>query len=106
MRRPTFCVGLSIGGVKCTASFGNNDGMITRERIGQLLKAWPEIYPNAHCELDFRNPLQLLIATILSAQSTDKRVNMVTPALFRKYRTAQDYADARLPELENAIKST
>src|SRR5436190_20095250 len=80
--------------------------MITRERVAQLLKAWPKSYPNAHCELDFRNPLQLLIATILSAQSTDRRVNMVTPGLFRKYRTAKDYADAPLPELENAIKST
>jgi len=80
--------------------------MSTRERVAQLLKVWPKIYPGAHCELDFRNPLQLLVATILSAQSTDKRVNMVTPALFRKYRTAKDYADAPLPELENAIKST
>ena len=80
--------------------------MTARERVAQLLKAWPKIYPHAHCELDFRNPLQLLVATILSAQSTDKRVNMVTPALFRKYRTAKDYADAPLPELENAIKST
>jgi endonuclease-3 len=80
--------------------------MTARERVAQLLKAWPRIYPNAHCELDFRNPLQLLVATILSAQSTDKRVNMVTPGLFRKYRTAKDYAEAPLPQLENAIKST
>src|SRR5947199_7375233 len=80
--------------------------MNTRERVAQLLKDWPKIYPNAHCELDFRNPLHLLVATILSAQSTDKRANIVTPALFRKYRTAKDYADAPLPELENAIKST
>ena len=80
--------------------------MTARERVAQLLKAWPQIYPTAHCELDFRNPLQLLVATILSAQATDKRVNMVTPELFRKYRTAKDYADARPAELENAIKST
>ncbi len=80
--------------------------MTTRERVAQLIKAWPKIYPNAHCELDFRNPLQLLVATILSAQSTDKRVNMVTPALFKKYRTAKDYADAPQAELETAIKST
>jgi endonuclease-3 len=80
--------------------------MTARERVTHLLKAWPKIYPHAHCELDFCNPLQLLVATILSAQSTDKRVNMVTPALFRKYRTAKAYADAPLPELENAIKST
>src|SRR5881397_3067146 len=68
--------------------------MTTRERVAQLIKIWPKVYPNAHTELDFRNPLQLLVATILSAQSTDKRVNMVTPALFTKYRTARDYADA------------
>src|SRR5216110_3995028 len=80
--------------------------MTARERAKRLIKTWPQVYPNAHCELNFRNPLQLLVATILSAQSTDKRVNMVTPALFRKYRAAKDYADAPLPDLENAIKST
>src|SRR6201982_3775468 len=80
--------------------------MTARERAAHLLKTWPKIYPSAHCELDFRNPLELLVATILSAQSTDKRVNMVTPALFRKYRTAKHYADAPLAELEDAIKST
>ena len=80
--------------------------MTIRDRVAQLLKAWPNIYPTAHCELDFQNPLQLLVATILSAQSTDKRVNIVTPALFRKYPAAKNYADAPLPELENAIKST
>src|SRR5215470_15499149 len=92
--------------LKFVAALENNSRMTTRERVAQLLKAWPKIYPTAHCELDFHNPLQLLVATILSAQSTDKRVNMVTPALFRKYRTAKDYAYALLPELENAIKST
>jgi endonuclease-3 len=80
--------------------------MKIRERVEQLVEAFPEIYPGAHCELDFKNPLQLLIATILSAQCTDKRVNMVTPALFKKYRTAMDYAKAKPAELENAIKST
>jgi len=80
--------------------------MTARERVKQFIKAFPEIYPGAHCELDFKNPLQLLIATILSAQCTDKRVNMVTPALFKKYRTAADYAKAAPAELENAIKST
>src|SRR4026208_2052708 len=72
--------------------------MTTRERVAQLLKAWPKIYPHAHCELDFRNPLQLLVATILSAQSTDKRVNMVTPALFRRYPTPVRPAPAHLGE--------
>jgi endonuclease-3 len=84
----------------------NNAPMTARERVAQLVKAWPSIYPDAHCELDFRNPLQLLVATILSAQCTDRRVNMVTPALFKKYRTAKAYADAPQTELENAIKST
>jgi endonuclease-3 len=83
-----------------------NTQMTARERVKQLIKAFPEVYPGAHCELDFKNPLQLLIATILSAQCTDKRVNMVTPALFKKYRTAADYAKAAPAELENAIKST
>jgi len=80
--------------------------MKIRERVEQLVEAFPEVYPGAHCELDFKNPLQLLIATILSAQCTDKRVNMVTPALFKKYRTAADYGKAKPAELENAIKST
>jgi endonuclease-3 len=80
--------------------------MTARERVTQLVEVWPEVYPDAHCELDFKNPLQLLIATILSAQCTDRRVNMVTPALFKKYRTAADYAKAPQPELERAIRST
>jgi len=80
--------------------------MTVRERVAQLLEIWPEVYPDAHCELDFQNPLELLIATILSAQCTDKRVNLVTPALFKKYRTASDYAKAPQPELESAIRST
>src|SRR5947208_7803294 len=80
--------------------------MTVRERVARLVEALPKVYPGAHCELDFKNPLQLLIATILSAQCTDKRVNMVTPALFKKYRTAKDYANALQTELENAIRST
>jgi endonuclease III len=98
--------GSFIVGLKSIAGLANNNQMTTRERVAQLVKAWPKVYPNAHCELDFRNPLQLLVATILSAQCTDKRVNMVTPALFKKYRTAKDYADAPQAEFENAIKST
>src|SRR5712691_5227647 len=80
--------------------------MTVRERVGQLIRILPKVYPGAHCELDYKNPLELLIATILSAQCTDKRVNMVTPDLFKKYRTAKDYATAPPVELENAIKST
>src|SRR5881398_3619203 len=80
--------------------------MTARERVKQLIKAWPKVYPNAHCELDFRNPLELLVATILSAQCTDKRVNAVTPALFAKYRSAADYAKASPATLEKMIRST
>ena len=80
--------------------------MTSKERVAQLVKVWPHVYPGAHCELDFRNPLELLIATILSAQCTDKRVNMVTPELFKKYRRASDYATASQTKLENAIRST
>ena len=80
--------------------------MKTRERVVQLIDAFPQVYPGARCELDFRNPLELLVATILSAQCTDKRVNMVTPALFKKYPTAKDYASAPQASLEKAIKST
>ena len=63
-------------------------------------------YPDAHCELDFRNPLQLLVATVLSAQCTDKRVNLVTPALFKKYPSVQAFAVAKPAELESLIEST
>ncbi len=80
--------------------------MTSRERVAQLVEALPEVYPGAHCELNFRNPLELLVATILSAQCTDKRVNLVTPALFKKYRTAKDYAAARPETLEGLIRST
>jgi endonuclease-3 len=77
-----------------------------RERVEELVKALPKVYPGAHCELDFRNPLELLVATILSAQCTDKRVNAVTPALFAKYRSAADYTKARPASLEKMIRST
>ena len=65
-----------------------------------------EHYPDAHCALDFKTPFQLLIATILSAQCTDKRVNMVTPALFKRYPTPEALAAAKPEELEEIIKST
>jgi endonuclease-3 len=64
------------------------------------------VYPDAHIELDFTNPLELSVATILSAQCTDKRVNEVTPAVFAKYRTAADYAAANRDELEELIRPT
>lgn len=80
--------------------------MTVRERVAQLIQIFPEVYPGAHTELTFSNPLELLVATILSAQCTDKRVNMVTPALFKRYRTAAAYAKAPPAELEKAIQST
>lgn len=80
--------------------------MTRRDRAQELLRRLPAIYPGAHCELHFRNALELLVATILSAQCTDKRVNMVTPALFRRCRTAADYAGISQEELESLIRST
>ena len=73
-----------------------------RTVLGRLAKA----YPDARCALDFSSPLELLVATILSAQCTDVRVNLVTPVLFAKYRTAADYARALPGELENEIRTT
>jgi len=70
-----------------------------------LCEALPRIYPDAHCELTFSNPLELLIATILSAQCTDVQVNKVTPALFKKYRSARAYAAADPRELEHDLRS-
>ena len=75
-------------------------------RLATLLEALRRTYPDAHCELNYSNPLELLVATILSAQCTDQRVNQVTADLFRRYRSAADYANAPPGELEEAIKST
>lgn len=75
-------------------------------RIKSILTALQRTYPRAHCELRYSNPLELLIATILSAQCTDARVNEVTRTLFQRYRTAADYAEAPLSELEEAIRPT
>ena len=76
------------------------------ERTQKIVSVLKQTYPTAHCELNFTNPLELLIATILSAQCTDKRVNIVTAELFKKYRSAKDFADAPLPEIEAAVKTT
>jgi len=75
-------------------------------RARKINRELAEIYPDAHCELDFTSPLELLVATILSAQCTDKRVNMVTPILFAKYQCAADYAAADRAEVEQIIQST
>ena len=76
------------------------------DRTQKIISALKQTYPGAHCELNFSNPLQLLVATILSAQCTDKRVNIVTAELFKKYRTARDFADAPLADIEAAVKTT
>jgi endonuclease-3 len=75
-------------------------------RLKKIFAGLQKVYPDAHCELNSSNPLELLIATILSAQCTDKRVNLVTAELFRKYRSAADYANANTAEFEQDIKST
>jgi len=75
-------------------------------RARRINRELADIYPDAHCELDFTNPLELSVATILSAQCTDKRVNEVTPALFARYRSAADYAAADRDDIERLIRST
>ena len=79
-------------------------GLVRRAR--RMNRTLAVAFPDAHCELDFTNPLELTVATILSAQSTDKGVNLATPAVFAKYRSARDYAEADRPELEGLIRST
>ena len=77
-----------------------------KKRAMAIYRILSKRYPSVRCELDFKNPLQLLVATVLSAQCTDKRVNAVTPALFKKYRSAKDFAGANMRELQGLIKST
>jgi endonuclease-3 len=77
-----------------------------RQRTKLIIAALKRAYPHARCSLNFSNPLELLVATVLSAQCTDERVNVVTAELFRKYRRAEDYADAPAEELERDIHST
>jgi endonuclease-3 len=80
--------------------------MRTKERVQSIIHKLEEAYPNARCELEFKTPFQLLVATILSAQCTDKRVNIVTRGLFQKYPTPKEFAEAGQTELENEIKTT
>jgi endonuclease III len=79
-------------------------GLVRRAR--RMNRTLAQAFPHVYCELDFTNPLELTVATILSAQSTDKRVNLTTPALFKRYRTALDYAQADRTELEELIRPT
>ena len=78
----------------------------TRSQAKAVYRILCKTYPNIRCELDFTNPLQLLVATVLSAQCTDKRVNQVTPALFKKYKSAKDYSRAKIEDIEELIFST
>lgn len=77
-----------------------------KRRAAEIARRLRGLYPDAECALNFRTPLELLVAVILSAKCTDERVNLVTRELFKRYRTAKDYADAPLDELEAMIRST
>lgn len=81
-------------------------GALAPERVAAILKALDEAFPNAECALHHHTPWELLVATILSAQCTDARVNMVTPELFKRFPTPQAMAKASLAELENLIRTT
>ncbi|MBD8030952.1 endonuclease III [Corynebacterium gallinarum] len=88
------------------ANKGGETDIGRKRRARRINRTLAQAYPDAHCELDFTNPLELTVATILSAQCTDVRVNQVTPALFRRYPTAWDYANADRAELEELIRPT
>ena len=77
-----------------------------RERAAEIVRRLRHAYPGARCSLDYHNPYELLVATILSAQCTDERVNQVTPALFRRYPRPEDLAGARVEDVEELIRST
>ena len=87
-------------------SFAGESPLALTRRARRISRVLAETYPDAHCELDFTTPLELLVATILSAQTTDVRVNLVTPVLFAKYRTAAEYAAADRAEMETIVAST
>lgn len=91
---------------KSPAKRKRRKGPELRAHAAEILSRLKKEYPDAHCELDFETPLQLLIATILSAQCTDKRVNMVTPELFKTYPDAESLSAAQPEKLEELIKST
>jgi len=92
--------------IKTASKKPSNRGDLAPDRIAAILKALDEAYPNVECALTHRSPWELLVATILSAQCTDVRVNMVTPELFRRFPTPQAMAKASLPELEELIRTT
>jgi endonuclease-3 len=94
------------GALHNRARRGTKKGGELRAHASELYARLAREYPDARCELDYQTPLQLLVATILSAQCTDKRVNMVTPALFAKYPTAEALAAASLEDVEALVKTT
>ena len=82
------------------------DLIYSKPKAAKIYRELRKTYPNVRCELDFKNPFQLLVATVLSAQCTDKRVNQTTPALFKKYKSIKKMAKADLPDIERLVKST
>ena len=78
----------------------------SRKQARAIYRILTKTYPDIRCELDFENPLQLIIATVLSAQCTDKRVNTVTPALFKKYKSVKAFARADIHDIENLVYQT
>jgi endonuclease-3 len=94
------------GGAKAPSAKAGKSVEVRRERVAKILPILKQMYPHARCSLDHGNALELLVATILSAQCTDERVNIVTKDLFKKYRSAGDYAKAPQEKLEKEIQST
>ena len=92
--------------VRSARRFAGETPIGRKRRARKMAKMLAQTHPDAHCELDFGTPLQLAVATILSAQCTDKKVNEVTPTVFAKYRTAADYAAADRGELEVILRPT
>ena len=90
--------------VRSVKRFAGETPIGRKRRARKMAKVLAETHPDAHCELDFTTPLELAVATILSAQTTDVRVNQTTPTLFAKYRTAADYAGADRAELEAILQ--
>jgi endonuclease-3 len=96
----------AVNKAKRGATGGRETEAQKRGRAAEILRRLFKRFPEADCSLERSNPLELLVATVLSAQCTDERVNKETPAIFAKYRTAKDYAEAPLAELEKAFKRT
>ena len=92
--------------VRSVKRFAGETPIGRKRRARKMAKVLAETHPDAHCELDFTTPLELAVATILSAQTTDVRVNQVTPTLFKRYLTAADYAAADRAEMEELLRPT